>query len=341
MTTTVTLHQSTRRSTTTWWLWLTGGLVVVCFLTLWSLLTGNGQMSMLDVLTGNSTVRDWQVLWVSRVPRTAAIILSGSAMAVAGLVMQMLVQNRYVEPSTTGVTESAGLGILLITIFAPGAPVVVKMVFAIIFAMLGTALLVTLVRALPYRDAIVVPLLGIVLSGILGAAATFLAWQFQLQATLQAWTTGDFSGVIKGRYELLWIVGAVAVITYLFADVFTVAGLGKSIAANLGLNHQRITAIGLAIVAIVAGITTVVAGMLPFLGLVVPNLVSLIVGDYMRRSLPLVAIGGAIFVLIGDIFGRIIIAPAEIPVGIVMGIIGAIVFIGFLLRTSRSQQDQR
>lgn len=335
------LAQATRRSATAWWLWLAGGLAVAGALTLWSILTGNGQMSLADVLTGHASARDWQVLWVSRVPRTAAIILSGSAMAVAGLVMQMLVQNRYVEPSTTGVTESAGLGVLIITIVAPGTPVVVKMIFAIVFAMLGTALLITLVRALPYRDTIVVPLLGIVLSGILGAAATFLAWQFRLQATLQAWATGDFSGIIRGRYELLWIVGAVAVITYLFADVFTVAGLGKDIASNLGLNHKRITAIGLAIVAVVAGITTVVAGMLPFLGLVVPNLVSLIVGDYMRRSLPLVAIGGAIFVLIGDIFGRIIVAPAEVPVGIVMGIIGAIVFIGFLLRTSRSGQHQR
>ncbi|MDO5701687.1 MAG: iron chelate uptake ABC transporter family permease subunit [Bowdeniella nasicola] len=316
-------------------LWFAGGVLLVFVLSLWSIVVGTAEMSVRDILTLRADVEDLQILTISRIPRTLAVILSGASMAVAGLVMQMLVQNRYVEPSTTGVTESAGVGILIATIFLPAVPLWGKMVVAVLFALAGTMLLLALIRAIPHRDLIIVPLLGIVLSGVIGAAATFLAWTFQLQSTLVAWLTGDFSGILKGRYELLWIVAFAAILAYLYADMFTVAGLGENLATNLGLDHRRITMIGLTIVAVVAGVTTVVAGALPFLGLVVPNIVSLIVGDYMRRSLPLVALGGAIFVLLADIVGRSLIAPAEIPVGVVMGISGSIIFLFLLIRMVR------
>lgn len=323
--------RTSRRAPAFWW--VTGGVVVVCTLAFWSIIVGTAHMSLIDILTGRADLDQLQILTVSRIPRTLAIILSGMSMAVAGIVMQMLVQNRYVEPSTTGVTESAGLGVLLATLLFPASPLSVKMLFAVGCAVLGTMLLLALLRSIPYRDLIVVPLLGIVLSGVIGAAATFLAWEFQLQGTLQAWVTGDFSGIIQGRYELLWIVAAAAVVVYLFADRFTVLGLGEELSRNLGLNRQRITALGLVLVAVVGGVTTVVAGALPFLGLVVPNLVSLVMGDFLRRSLPVVALAGAAFVLVADIIGRTLIAPAEIPVGVVMGVIGAAIFLVFLLRT--------
>lgn len=315
--------------------WLAGGLLVVSALAGWSILVGTGTLSLGDLLTGPADADQLQILFVSRIPRTAAVILTGAAMATAGLVMQMLVQNRFVEPATTGVTESAVLGILVITLIAPTASLPIKMAFSVVFSLAGTMLLLALIRSLPSRDIIVVPLLGIILSGVIGAAATFLAWEFQLQGTLQAWVLGDFSGILKGRYELLWIVAAAAIVAYLYGEMFTVLGLGENLARNLGLNHQRVTLIGLVIVAIVAGITTVVAGALPFLGLVVPNLVSLVMGDYLRRSLPLVALGGAAFVLLADILARTLIAPAEIPVGVVMGVVGAAIFLTFLIRTAK------
>ncbi|OFJ71801.1 iron ABC transporter permease [Actinomyces sp. HMSC06A08] len=314
-------------------LWLGGATLAVLILVFVSIVTGAAKMSLGQVLTGQADLDQLMVLTVSRLPRTLALLLAGSAMAVAGLVMQLMVQNRYVEPATTGVTESAGLGVLVAVLFFPTLAMWARMLVAVCFALAGTALLMGLVSSLRYRDPIVVPLLGIVLSGIIGAASTFLAWQFEMQGMLNLWLTGDFSGIIKGRYELLWVVAAMCVLAYLFADTFTVVGLGKNFSESLGVSHRAITALGLAIVATVAGVSTVVTGTLPFLGLIVPNLTSLILGDYMRRSLPLVALGGAFFVLVSDIIGRTLIAPAEIPVGVVMGVIGAAIFIGFLLKT--------
>lgn len=306
-------------------------VLVVAVLALISTFTGTSHVSLTNFLTGTADTTEIRVFTLSRVPRTLAVILSGSAMATAGLVMQMLVRNRYVEPSTTGVTESASLGILIVTIYAPQAPVALKMAFAVACSLGGTMLLLALIRALPHRDVIVVPLLGILLSGVIGSGVTFLAWQYQLQGTVHAWTVGDFSGIIKGRYELLWIVAVASVVSYIMADRFTVLGLGDDIATNLGLPIRHVRGMGLAIVAVVAGVTTVVAGSLPFLGLVVPNIVSLAFGDYLRRSLPFVALGGAGFVLLADIIARWLVAPAEIPVGTVMGVIGGLIFVSFLL----------
>lgn len=315
-------------------LWTGGALVLLLLLTFTSIQVGATGMNLWKVITGASGDDD-MVLFVSRIPRTAAVLLSGSALAVAGLLMQLLVQNRFVEPSTTGVSQSAGLGLLVATIFLPNMALGMKFAVAVGFALVGTMALLLLLEVIPHRDIIVVPLLGIVLSGIIGAGAEFIAWRFNMQGLMSLWLTGDFSGVLKGRYELLWIVGLTALIIYFFADVFTVVGLGDDIAKNLGVNTKPVRLFGLALVAIVAGITTVVIGTLPFLGLVVPNLVSLVMGDYARRSLPLIAVGGAVFALIADLIGRTLIAPAEIPVGVVMGVLGAGIFLVFILKTVR------
>lgn len=150
----------------------------------------------------------------SRVPRLAAILLSGSAMGVAGLMMQSLARNRFVAPSTAGTVDAAGFGILAATIWFAGASVLVKMTIAVVFALGRTALFLVLIQRLRYADIIVVPLMGIMLGGVIQAAATFLALRYDLLQSLSAWTNGDFSGVLRGRYELLYLVGGLTVIAY-------------------------------------------------------------------------------------------------------------------------------
>lgn len=286
----------------------------------------------LSLVVGAGTL-DTEILWASRVPRTIAVLLAGAAMALGGLLMQLLVRNRFVEPSTVGTTESAGAGLLIATIWLPSMPVAGKMAFAVCTALVGTALFLRVVRAVPVQSAIVVvPLVGLMLSGVISAATTFIAYRFDLLQTMTMWMTGDFSGVIRGRFELLWLAAALLVVSFLFADRFTVAGLGRDHATGLGLNHRAVLAIGLGIVAVSAAVCVVVVGGLPFLGLVVPNLVTLVMGDRLRRSLPVVCLGGGGFVLACDVLARILNHPYELPVGIIVGVVGAGVFLTLLVR---------
>ena len=273
-----------------------------------------------------------RLLLISRLPRTVAVLLTGAALAVVGLIVQMLARNRYVEPSTIGTVEWASLGLLAVTILTPALPVAAKMLVASVFALAGTAVFLRLLRAVPLRDPLVVPLIGLMLAGVVGALATFVAYRYDLLQSLGAWTLGDFSGVLRGRYELLWLVAGLAVLAYVAADRFTVAGMGEEVSTNLGLNHRAVMRLGLSIVAVVTAVVVVVVGSVPFLGLVVPNLVSLTVGDDVRRGLPWVAVLGAGLALAADVLGRVVRFPYEIPVGVVMGVLGSAVFLWFLLR---------
>lgn len=276
-----------------------------------------------------------QVLLISRIPRTLAILLAGASMAIAGLVMQMVVRNRFVEPSTAGTTEAASLGFLVVTIFAPGWPLMSKMLVSAIFALGGTALFLRVLRAVPLRDVLLVPLVGIMLGGVIGSITSFFAYRMGLNGSLLAWSMGDFSGVLRGRYELLWLGFVCCAISFIAADRFTVAGMGRDFTTNLGLNHRQVMVLGMIIVSVVSAVVLVSVGSIPFLGLIIPNIVSLTVGDNMRRTVPWVATGGAAFVMICDIVGRILRFPYEIPISVVVGVAGSVIFLYLLLRTRR------
>jgi iron complex transport system permease protein len=311
---------------------LSGAVVVLLVAAVVSSFVGVSDVTPASLWADDGHARD--LLLLSRLPRTASVLLAGAAMAVTGVVMQMLVRNRFVEPSTVGTTESAGLGLLIVTIAAPGLALPGKLLVATAFALAGTALFLLVLRAVPVRSIVTVPLVGIMLSGVVGAVSTYLAYRYDLLQTLSAWMTGDFSGVVAGRYELLWAVAALVVVVYAAADRFTVAGMGRDVATSLGLRYGLVLAVGLAVVATSSAVVVVVVGSLPFLGLVAPNAVSLLTGDNLRRSLPWVALLGAGLVLVCDVLGRVLRYPYEIPIGVVMGVLGAAAFLWLLLRRS-------
>ncbi|MHA3724299.1 ABC transporter permease [Leucobacter sp. HY1910] len=273
-----------------------------------------------------------ELFWITRVPRTLALVLAGAAMAVSGLVMQMLTQNRFVDATTSGTTEWAALGLLVTVLLAPDASMVTRMVISSVCAFIGVVLFMTILGRIAIRTTLVVPLVGIMLGAVVSAVTTFLAAQFNLLQMLATWFMGSFTQVVRGRYEVLWIVGIVTVLVFVLADRITVAGLGKDVATNVGLNYRRVLFLGTGLVAIASGVTTVVVGFLPFLGLVVPNIVSMTRGDNVRSNLPWVCLGGVGLVVACDIIGRLIIMPFEIPVSMVLGLVGAAVFIALLLR---------
>jgi iron complex transport system permease protein len=305
------------------------GGAAVLVLAIVSMFVGVSDVSLPALLAGEPQA--WHVLWISRFPRTVSVILAGAAVSVAGLIMQLMARNKFVEPSMVGTVESASLGILVVTVLFPAASLFTKMGVASAFAMAGTALFLVILRRMPLRNTLIVPLVGIMLGGVIAAVTTFFAYRYDLLQTLNSWMVGDFSGVLQGRYELLYVVGALTIVGYICADRFTVIGLGEEFTTNLGMNYNRIMVLGLVIVSLISAVVVVSVGAIPFLGLIVPNLVSMFFGDNVRRAIPWVAVFGAGFVLVCDIVGRTIRYPFEIPVGIIVSAVGSLIFLYLLL----------
>ena len=249
--------------------------------------------------------------------------------------MQMLTQNRFVEPTTTGTTEWAGLGLLASYVFLPDGTILQRMIISVTFAFIGTMVFFAFLRRVTLRSSLIVPIVGIMLGAVVSAFSTFWALQTDLLQSLGIWFAGSFTSVISGQYEVLWIVVAVVIAVFFYADRLTAAGLGEDVATNIGLNYGRIILVGTSLVAVAAGVVTVVVGNLPFLGLIVPNIVSMMRGDDLRSNLPWVCLLGVGIVTVCDLLARTIIAPFEIPVSVILGIIGAVVFVFLIVRQSR------
>ena len=162
---------------------------------------------------------------------------TGASMAVAGMIMQILMRNRFVEPSMVGASQSAALGVLVMTLMFPAAGLTAKMSVAAVAALAGMLGFMMLIRRLPPTAQLMVPLVGIIFGGVIEAVATFIAYEFEMMQMLSVWQQGDFSGVLLGRYELLWLTGGLALTAYLIADQLTILGLGETVSVNLGLNR--------------------------------------------------------------------------------------------------------
>ncbi|QKD80183.1 MULTISPECIES: ABC transporter permease [Actinomyces] len=299
------------------------GLAVVLALLAASLATG--EYSILRGADGARLFLD------VRVPRTVALVLSGAAMAMSGLVMQALTQNRFVEPTTTGTTEWAGLGLLGVTILLPNATVLTRMVGAVTAAFVGTMIFFLILRRISLRSSLLVPIVGIMLGAVVSAVSTFIALEADALQALGVWFQGSFTSVYRGQYEVLWIVLAVVLAVFIYADRLTAAGLGEDVATTIGLDYRRAVMIGTGLIAIATGVVTVVVGSLPFLGLIVPNIVSMRRGDDLRSNLPWVCLLGVGIVTVCDLVARTIIAPFEVPVAVILGLLGAAVFIGLII----------
>ncbi|MCP2040237.1 iron complex transport system permease protein [Neisseria sp. HSC-16F19] len=275
-----------------------------------------------------------QLMLISRLPRTLAIVLTGASMAVAGMIMQILLKNRFIEPSMVGASQGAMLALLLMALLFPAAALMLKMTVAAVAALAAMLLFMLMIRRLPPTQQMMVPLVGIIFGSVIESAAVFIAYETEMLQMLGVWQLGDFSGVLQGRYELLWLTALMALCAYWIADQLTIVGLGDTVSVNLGVNRTAVLWSGLVIVALITSLVMVTVGNIPFIGLVVPNIASRLMGDKLRQSLPAVALMGASLVLLCDIVGRLIRFPFEIPVATVFGVIGTVLFLYLLLRKS-------
>ncbi|WP_309088327.1 ABC transporter permease [Domibacillus sp.] len=305
-------------------------VLLLILLSFASLFIGVTTISPLDLFRFSD--HQTQIFWQSRVPRLISILIAGVTLSISGFIMQQLSRNKFVSPTTAGTMDSARFGILIALIVFTSAGPFEKMVIAFLFSLAGTFLFMKILDRIKMKDPIFIPLVGLMFGNIISSITTFFAYKHDLIQNMSAWLQGDFSMITAGRYEMLYISIPLVVIAYLFADRFTIAGMGEDFAKNLGLNYKQAVNVGLVIVALSTTLVVLTVGLIPFLGLVVPNIVSIYRGDNLKNSLFDTALLGAVFILFCDILGRIIIFPYEIPIGLTVGVIGSGIFIYLLMR---------
>ncbi|KOP81059.1 iron ABC transporter permease [Lysinibacillus sp. FJAT-14745] len=305
-------------------------LTATVVLSIVSLFIGVVDIKPSDLLDFES--EETRLFFLSRIPRLVAILLAGAGMSIAGLIMQSLSRNKFVSPTTAGTLDATKLGILISMMFFTNVTYFQKISFAFIFALAGTLLFMQILNRIKFKDAIFIPLIGLMFGNILSSITTFFAYKADIIQNISAWLQGDFSLMMKGRYELLYISVPVLILAYIYANRFTVAGMGEDFAKNLGLSYKFIVNLGLVLVALISTTVVLTVGVIPFLGLIIPNIVSLFKGDNLAKTLPHTALLGMSFLLLCDIIGRVLIFPYEIPISMTVGVIGSAIFLIMLFR---------
>ncbi|WP_042477090.1 ABC transporter permease [Bacillus ndiopicus] len=305
-------------------------LTATIVLSIVSLFIGVINIKPSDLLDFQS--EETRLFFISRIPRLVAILLAGAGMSIAGLIMQSLSRNKFVSPTTAGTLDATRLGVLISMMIFANATYLQKISFAFIFALIGTLLFMQILNRIKFKDAIFIPLIGLMFGNILSSITTFFAYKANIIQNMSAWLQGNFALIMKGRYELLYISVPVLIIAYIYANRFTVAGMGEDFAKNLGLSYKFVVNLGLVLVALISTTVVLTVGVIPFLGLIIPNMVSLFKGDNLAKTLPHTALLGMAFLLVCDILGRVIIFPYEIPISMTVGVIGSAIFLIMLFR---------
>ena len=300
--------------------------IILIILSIISLFVGVTNISVNDILSFN--IDKIQILLISRLPRLIAIIVAGVGLSISGLIMQQISKNKFVSPTTAATADFAKLGILFCIMIIPGATIMQKMIISFIFAGLGTIL---------FMNIIFIPLIGMMLGKIIGSITTFFAYKYDLVQNISSWMEGDMSLIMKGSYELLYLSIPMVIIAFLYANKFTIVGMGEDFAINLGVNYNFVVNVGLAIVSLICAVTIITVGNIPFLGLIIPNIISLYSGDNLKKTLYHTALLGPIFLLACDILGRFIIFPFEMSISLTVGVIGSIIFLYMIIRGSKNE----
>lgn len=294
-----------------------------------SLFVGVLDMGLAGLLAGNTD--QWLTLLASRLPRLLAILCTGAGMSVAGLIMQQLCMNKFVSPTTGATIQSAQLGVLIAMVFVPTAGIWGRSLFAFVAATLGTWVFVWFIQRIQFKDVVMVPLVGIMFGNVITGATNFIAFQYDMNQALSTWLVGHFSLVLRGRYELVFLVVPLVIAAFVFANHFNIVGMGKDFSKNLGVHYNAVLFSGLTIAALITAAIVSTVGSISYIGLIVPNIVAMFKGDKIRGTLVDTALFGALFVLGCDLLARTVIAPYELPIELIVGIVGSLVFIALLI----------
>ena len=234
-------------------------------LSIWSLFLGVIDINLSGLLSGE--LEQLEIFLISRLPRLLAILCTGVGMSVAGLIMQQLCMNKFVSPTTGATISSAQFGILLALLFLPNSTLWGRALFSFVFAVLGTWTFVWFIQRIQFKDVVMVPLVGIMFGNVIGGLTNYLAYQYEMTQALSTWTVGHFSMVLRGRYELVYLIVPLVTLAFLFANHFNIVGMGKDFSKNLGVPYNLVLFLGLTIAAMITASVVVVVGSISYIGL--------------------------------------------------------------------------
>ncbi|MDU2673457.1 MAG: ABC transporter permease [Clostridium sp.] len=310
--------------------------LILILLSIISIFIGVSNISIRDIFELN--IDKIEVIFISRLPRLIAIIVAGVGLSISGLIMQQISKNKFVSPTTAATVDFAKLGILFSMVVLTSASIMQKMITSFIFAVVGTMIFMKMIKAIKLKNIIFVPLVGMMLGKVVGSITSFIAYKYDLVQNVTSWMEGDMSLIMKGGYELLYLSVPMVILAFLYANKFTIVGMGEEFSINLGLNYNFVVNVGLVIVALISAVTIITVGNIPFLGLIIPNIVSLYSGDNLKKTLYHTALLGPVFLLICDILGRVIIFPFEISIGMMVGVIGSAIFLYMIIRGTKDEE---
>jgi len=295
-----------------------------------SLFVGVIDIDWNTLMSGGDSI-ELKIFLLARVPRLLAILCTGVGMSVAGLIMQQLCMNKFVSPSTGATIQSAQFGILLSLVFIPSIGLWGRVLLAFAMSVFGTWIFVWFVQRIQFKNTVLVPLIGIMFGNVLGGITSFIAYKYEVTQQLSTHFVGSFALIIKGNYELVWLAVPLVVLAFLFANYFNIVGMGKDFSQNLGVNYKLVLFLGLTISSMITASVVTIVGQISYIGLIIPNIVAMFKGDHIKGTLVDTALLGALFVLICDMIARSVIMPYELPIELIVGMIGSVMFIAMLI----------
>ncbi len=301
-----------------------------------SLGLGAAELSLAELLSGTATTAG-RIFWYVRVPRTAACLLAGAALSAAGCVIQNVLANPLASPNIIGVNAGAGLAVTICCALGwlSGWTMAAAAFGGAFLAVLAVSAAARLVGA--SRTTVI--LAGVAVNAFLGAISDTVTNLVPDAAILSSdFRVGGFGAVTTARLVpagvlILLALGAVLLLT----NELELLSLGAETARSLGLNAERMRTVFLALAAVLCGAAVSFAGLLGFVGLIVPHAVRRFAGTECRKLLPLAALWGAAFVTVCDLIARLAFRPRELPVGILLSALGGPLFLYLLSKRRRGE----
>lgn len=287
--------------------------------------------------TGDTLSPEFRIIFYVRLPRAIAAILSGSALAVSGVLIQAVLNNAMAAPNIIGVNSGAGLAVSIVMAFIPSALFLVPV--AAFSGALFACILIYIVAKKTGASRMTITLVGIAVSNIFTAMITTVKTIFPSSLyNLSSFSIGGLAGI---NFSVLKYAAPIIIICLIVAYIFSkdvdILCLGEDTAHSLGMNVGLIRFFMLIIAAALAGSAVSFAGLLGFVGLVIPHIMRRIIGNRHKLLIPASILYGAEFVLLCDFISRILFKPYEIPVGIILAFLGGPFFIGLILVQRRSK----